>query len=242
MILTDIKQVYLEFQFWKKIYTTLNRAEEMLIYPADVPTESYVNVIFNSTRFYKFFGKIYGDNTFVKWINSGHTIKMNLTDLKEIKSALKKNCVSIETTETSFKYTYNVSTDDGEKEVSNIFTDVSDSDITKNFISDIKNYVVTEHIIQNDELTGILDKDAKSVFISVIMKDGKLVSTKSEGSETILEIPRSKALSSNVPCSSKDDTFTGAISYTDRDLEDHRLVSITTKSDLLELTQTFKTI
>ena len=229
MEITELKEVYPEFKFWKDRYTSINKSSDIIIAGSGV--KDTVTIIFSTPEDYYYLeGTIRGNSKFIDWLNEDNKIvKVSMDALNQIRSALKKNVYKIEYDNESFNFYFK------SKE--------TEEDIT---IS-IKN-------TKNDEFKKIIDKgnllksrltqkyELKKSFLNdnlfeVFLKDNTIVDEKT--TNKVLEIPSNKLQ----PIQKAEDTIYN-ICISERDAFDQRLVSVESSSDSsgISFTQIFNTI
>ena len=181
--LTDIKVIYNDFKMLKNIYTALNKSSKIVF----IGRDNDVRIIFSrEDNFFLLFGEITFETEFTKWLKDGHkAVVMEIEKLKSITDALKKNIISLETSDVSFTFSY-ISKDDGETK-NQVFYNSATSDTIKN---------------ESLKIDGILSqlktkKDIPEAFISddifrVYLKDNEL--TDERVSDKLLEIPTKRIL------------------------------------------------
>lgn len=218
--ITDNKQVYSEFKYFKDIYTSLNKAPEIEFISKN-GEESIHLIGGDDSSYFILIGKLYGETAFLSWLTSSDCIvHAKLEDINKLAKCLKKNTISYEATEVSF--IYEMLDKDGNTQTITF--------IKKMYVPEEKiNFIQSKLAYSAKIPTEYLSHDICTISLN---NDNKI--TNDENDRKILEIPSKKVLASL-----KDGEYD--ILYSDF-IENRRYVAIRCKNKQLMLEQIFATI
>lgn len=226
MKITDLKEVYNEFKYFKGIYTKLNLSESIQ-FLGDQNDDS-VHVIFvRNSSFSNLYGNIKGDTKFLSWLKDGEkSIHLQTEKIIELGKTLKKNVIEIEFDDEKFQFKY-LDKDGKTIELTIKKDTTAENKIIKNAFSNIK--------VDFDNSFELLDEYLKTDIIEVFNDNENISRIRTR--DKIIEVPKDRV----------DSIIKGEkvfISFSLKDEIGSRLVSLKSKSeDLgLELVEIFKTI
>lgn len=226
MKITDLKEVYNEFKYFKGIYTKLNLSESIQ-FLGDQNDDS-VHVIFvRNSSFSNLYGNIKGDTKFLSWLKDGEkSIHLQTEKIIELGKTLKKNVIEIEFDDEKFQFKY-LDKDGKTIELTIKKDTTAENKIIKDAFSNIK--------VDFDNSFELLDEYLKTDIIEVFNDNENISRIRTR--DKIIEVPKDRV----------DSIIKGEkvfISFSLKDEIGSRLVSLKSKSeDLgLELVEIFKTI
>lgn len=104
MTISDEKEVYKEFKFFKNIYTKINFSPSIIFEGENGSVKMY----FERTSKYSIsYGELFGCSQFTKWLKDHSArVQIKTEDLVEIAKCLKKNAKLVEFTDEYFKFEF----------------------------------------------------------------------------------------------------------------------------------------
>ena len=220
MIITDSKKVYPEFKLFKDIYTRIKISDAVTFSKGD--TAASINLTFSKdSPFYILTGKLSGSTEFINWTNLGNDTTLSISDINSISKCLKKNAISVEYDNSSFKFNFKDKEDNDVNVTSAPINNVS-------FTSPFKNIEYIEK-----ELSPDIFRDD---LIRIYRSGDEIVDLKTQDSEILLELPRTSVLSFQ-PKSEK-----VVIRFTKNPDVDKKYVEIESTYENLTLVQLFATV
>jgi hypothetical protein len=212
------KEMFEVIKYFKSIYTAINNDDEIYI--------TNNKIVYRANPFYILYGELQNDesNEFLKWIkDKSATIK--ISDLNELRVCLKKNVKNVVFDDKRFRVEYEnkdsiplefLCSNEINKEYDLIVKKIND--ITKQYI---KEYSIEDSLFNEELFIAYLDKDLN---ITLDRTENKVV-----------EIPGKRILS----LQKNSEKF---LKISEKSEEGKRFVEISSKSDLLNLSQIFATI
>lgn len=226
MKITDLKEVYNEFKYFKGIYTKLNLSESIQ-FLGDQNDDS-VHVIFvRNSSFSNLYGNIKGNTKFLSWLKDDEkSIHLQTEKIIELGKTLKKNVIEIEFDDEKFQFKY-LDKDGNITELTIKKDTTAENKIIKDAFSNIK--------VNFDNSFELSEEYLKTDIIEVFNDNENISRIRTK--DKIIEIPKDRV----------DSIIKGEkvfISFSLKDEIGSRLVSLKSKSeDLgLELVEIFKTI
>lgn len=221
--ITESKQVYPEFKFFKSIYTTLNIAESIIM----IPQKNNIFLLFSKdSQYYNLQGTLEGNTIFFNWLKTIDSCKITLSEINILGKCLKKNAISIEYEDKHyFSFKYIEKDTEIEKEIK-IF-----NNLNENYSLDIEKFKD-----DNFEFVYTLSDNFTKSEICTVFRDNNEITT-SRSKDKIIEIPSARIKSIIKNGENK-------IFVSDRNIDGNRFIKIkSTNKDLnLSLEQIFKTI
>lgn len=220
-IIDNQKDAYNEFKLFKNLYTRIKISSKVYL----IGEDNKVKIIFSKDNFFILIGEITAESEFINWIKDGKKVVLNMDDVKELKSCLKKQVVSVEFNEDNVIFKFLEKENNNEKTI--IFNADGFSDNVLNIVNNInKSYDFIEK--------PVLEEWVNSEIIKLFIDNGKITQTRT--TDKLIEIPVSKVYS--IQPNSKINIFYAS----SRTKNGERYVKIESETDDLKLEQIFLTI
>lgn len=218
MILTDIKQIYPIFKWFKDNYSILNKATQVLL----CGHSDRVSLFYNQdSSYYLLYGEITVDNIFSNWLNNKKVI-LSLPDIVLLHKCLKKNAIQLKYDDDTFALQFS----DKEENIHDVvLKNINETDIHDKS-KRVQSLMTTDIAFDSSRL-------AVEIF-TPYENNGDLVFKHQEGYEKLIEHPSKKFI-----CTQKEATY--SISFSER-YDNIRYVAINSYTEKIKLMQIFATI
>lgn len=214
------KEIFEVVKYFKSIYTIINNKTESLRFVGR-------KFFYETNTHFLMYGELaaQNDNPFLTWAD-GKTFEVKIKDIDSLRSSLKKNMVSLDSSgDFSLKYK-----DRDENEVEFL---CSESDIRESEKSLMEKVEAIEGMLKKSGTLAYSDFFNKEIVELYLQENGEI--SESRTSDKIVEIPF-KRIQSVI----KDSDI--SVDFSDKDEEGKRFVRISCSNDLLSLSQIFATI
>jgi len=212
------KEIFEVVKYFQEIYTSINNEDEILF--------SSLSFFYKASPHYILHGSLVEkeNNVFISWAKD-KTFLLKLSDISDLRNCLKKNVVSLDFDDESFKLIYK---DKEEKE--KVFL-CSKTDVHSYAETVSKIQRINKEISFEMELTESFVKDME--ILEVYLKDSSI--TQERNSDKVIEIPTKRIIS----------LLKGSayfIRFSSKNDEGRRYVDISSKGEYVNMDQIFATI
>lgn len=224
--ITETKELYEEFKYFKNIYTKINLSKYIQLLGDKENDVVYINFV-RDTVFSNLIGKLTGNTHFLNWLKEDNkSIIISLETINELSKTLKKNVVSVSYDDDEFIFKFNDKEDQAR-------TVVIKRDTTK----ETERIIAAFHtlIVKFDNDYKLSDDFLNSDILEVFHENGNIGRNRTK--DKVIEIPKAR-LNSYI----KDEDL--ILKFSDKNEIGARFVSISSKSEKLglELVEIFQTI